>query len=97
MLNLNGGDAALFKFNTGAPVVSRVPAQPAQLTPQRQTNNAAISIQGTVGALYRVESASAVASPNWTVATNLVLPASPFQFTESLSEAQRYYRVIGAP
>src|SRR4029077_11275985 len=51
-LNLNGGDAALFKFATGAPFVGMIPPTRPQLTFQMQTGTPSIAIQGTIGAHY---------------------------------------------
>ena len=97
VLDLNGGDAALFKFSDGAPFVGW-PA-PARLNLQTQSNTAAISLQGAVGARYQLEAASSLASTNWAMLTNLVLPASPYMFTDTTSSnvSARFYRVVGVP
>jgi len=97
VLDLNGGDAALFKFSDGAPFVGW-PA-PARLILQKQSNTAAISLQGAVGARYQLEAASSLASTNWAMLTNLVLPSSPYMFTDTTSSnvSTRFYRVVGVP
>ena len=46
LLNLNGGDAALFKFADGAPFVGHVPPAKAQLTAGLQGGLPAITVQG---------------------------------------------------
>lgn len=58
---------------------------------------AGIDIQGTVGATYRVEYSSILPTTNWTVITNVVLPATPYFYLdrESVTNAgQRYYRAV---
>jgi hypothetical protein len=94
-LTLNGGDAALFKFNTGAPFVGVTPV-PAKLGIQKQGGTASISIEGTAVARYQVEATSALPATNWTVLTNLLLPSSPyvFQDTGSSNLSKRFYRAV---
>jgi hypothetical protein len=60
VLDLNGGDAALFKLQTGAPFVGFVPPTAARLTASRNSNQTALTIQGTVGARYQVQSSPAL-------------------------------------
>ncbi len=97
-LNLNGGDAALLKFNTGAPFVGFY-AQAAQLSAQSMENGPAITIRGTIGAHYQLQTTSSLSDTNWTTLTNLFLPASPYLFVDTISSPvnQRYYRAIGTP
>jgi len=97
VLNLNGGDAALFKFSDGAPFVGW--PIPARLNLQTQSNSAAISIQGAVSARYQLEAAASLSSTNWTILTNLALPSSPYMFTDTTSSnvSTRFYRVVGVP
>jgi hypothetical protein len=95
VLNLNGGDAALFKFNTGAPFVGVTPL-PAGLSVQIQAGNPAISIRGALGARYQLEAASSLPATNWLVLTNLLLPSSPYVFLDetSSSHRDRFYRAL---
>lgn len=95
VLNLNGGDAALFKFNTGAPFVGW--PSPAQVNIELQSDKPVLTIQGTVAARYQIEAASSLPAPNWSVLTNLVLPTSPYTFTDTTSSGNRFYRVVGIP
>ena len=99
VLDLNGGDAALFKFSTGAPFVGYVTPAAAHLTAGRQTGLTLLTLQGTVGARYQVQSATSLSATNWTTLTNLLLPSSPFTFTGlSSSGAPRlFYRAVGIP
>ena len=97
VLDLNGGDAALFKFSDGAPFVGW--PTPARLNLQTHSNSAAISLQGAVGARYQLEAAASLPSTNWAMLTNLVLPSSPYMFTETTSSnvSTRFYRVVSVP
>jgi hypothetical protein len=98
VLNLNGGDAALFKFNTGAPFVGFVTPTPAQLSVQKQATNLNISLSGALGARYELQTASALSGATWTALTNIVLTSSPYTFAHNPSGAStRYYRAVGIP
>jgi hypothetical protein len=99
-LALNGGDAALFKFNTGAPFVGHVPPAAARLTAKAQSSQPAIIVQGTIGAHYQVQAAiSMVNSNNWTILTNVYLPTASYQFTNTIPAGNNpvFYRVVGIP
>ena len=97
VLNLNGGDAALFKFATGAPFVGW--ASPARLTLQRNGNVSSLGIQGAAWAPYRIESIPSLSSSNWSILTNFLLPSTPYVFSDSAASnaPSRFYRVIGTP
>ncbi|EEF63461.1 hypothetical protein [Pedosphaera parvula] len=99
-LDLNGGDAVLFKFNTGAPFVGHVPPSAVRLTATTQAGTPGISVQGTVGAHYQLQTTSALLGVNnWTTVTNLYLPTSTYVFTNmpSVNTTNSYYRVVGIP
>lgn len=98
ILDLNGGDVALFKFNDGAPFVGRVFPQPAQLSIQMQSGKPAITIQGTVAARYQLQSAPSLLAPAWNTITNILLPSASWQFIDtsaSNATSQIFYRAIG--
>jgi hypothetical protein len=97
-LNLNGGDAVLFKFNTGAPFVGFYPI-PARMGLQKQGGTTTVSIQGTAATRYRLETTPSLPSTNWTVLTNLLLPSSTylFQDTTSSNASNGFYRAVGTP
>ncbi|MDB6123984.1 MAG: hypothetical protein JWQ71_2977 [Pedosphaera sp.] len=100
VLSLNGGDAALFKFNTGAPFVGHVPPAAARPTASVQAGKPAINIQGTVGGHYQLQMTSSMqASNNWTTLTNLYLPTSNYVVTNTTpsSNSPSFYRVVGIP
>jgi len=98
VLNLNGGDAALFKLQTGAPFVGFFTPPAPKLTIQK-TNPVTVTIQGTLGFRHRLEVASSLPSTNWTVLTNLVLPSSQLVFTDTTSSNAntRFYRAVATP
>jgi len=99
ILNLNGGDAALFKLNTGAPFVGFINPGPARLSAQKQGTNIAIGVQATPGARYLLQSSASLTNPSWTTLTNTVLVSSSFVFQQSLglSNSAHYYRAVGVP
>jgi hypothetical protein len=96
VLELNGGDAALFKFSTGAPFVGFLPLQPAKLSAQLQAGAPAITIQGTVGTRYLWQRASSPVSTNWTTVTNLLLPSASYTYVDAAPPAggASFYRAM---
>lgn len=99
VLDLNGGDAVLFKIADGAPFVGFVPPSRPQLTFQMQSGTPTITIQGTIGAHYELQSSPTLQNPNWTALTNFMLPSSPFQFTDATASNAdtHFYRAVGIP
>jgi hypothetical protein len=97
VLNLNGGDAALFKFNTGAPFVGITPIAP-RLGVTRQGSGRTVSVQGAIGSRYQLEAATSLPATNWTVLTNLVLASGAYTFTDTATPGSaRYYRAVAIP
>ena len=98
VLNLNGGDAALFKFSDGAPFAGVDPI-PARLSIQMETNTPSLNIQGAFGSRYLVQVTPALPATNWTSLTNMMLPSTSWQFrdTTSLIRSARFYRVLAMP
>ncbi len=99
VLDLNGGDAALFKFADGAPFVGRIPPQRAKLSVNNQAGTPLITTQGTQGAHYQLQAASALGNTTWTTLTNLFLPSTNFLFQDltSSNSPARFYRAVGIP
>ncbi len=97
VLDLNGGDAALFKFADGAPFVGRVQPEVPRLGLQMQPGGALLSLQGTQGARYLLQSSTSLPATNWTTLTNLLLPAANFQCTDPATgnNGARFYRALG--
>jgi hypothetical protein len=98
VLDLNGGDAALFKFADGAPFVGVTPLPP-RVSVRTQTGASTIGIDGLVGVQYQLQSTSSLSSANWTTVTNVVLLSSPFWFLNlnPTNSSQAFYRAVGAP
>jgi hypothetical protein len=96
-VDLNGGDGLLFKFNTGAPFVGFVTPAPAQLSARNQGTNFIVSMQGTLGARYELQSSPSLSPATWSTLTNVVLTSSPYVFTDAppSTDLARYYRAVG--
>jgi hypothetical protein len=97
VLNLDGGDAALFKVDNGAPFVGFMPPQPARLGIS-STNTSHLTLEGTVGERYGLEARSSLTSGAWSAVTNVLLPASPHHPVRDPSATnatqQRFYRAV---
>lgn len=98
-LDLNGGDAVLFKFNTGAPFVGFYPPQAAKLSAKMQGANQLMTLQGVVGGRYQVQVSPSPLTNSWTTVTNLILPSSPYVFTNlpAATGGRSFYRVVATP
>ncbi len=99
VLDLNGGDAALFKFADGAPFVGHVAPGPARLSAQMQGNYPAITFQGTALARYQLQSSSAPNGAGWTSIGSVLLTNSPATLldTSATGNSATFYRVVGIP
>ncbi|HKQ39064.1 MAG TPA: hypothetical protein VJ063_13385, partial [Verrucomicrobiae bacterium] len=100
VLNLNGGDAALFKPSSGAPFVGFAPPAPARLDVRIQTNTVAVGIEGATGVQYQVQRAAALPSVAWAPWTNVLMSTSRhvvFEAKNSNSNARRFYRALALP
>ena len=93
----NGGDAVLFKLNTGAPFVGFIPPSRAQLSAQKQGTNLVLTVQGALGARYQVQTSPSLSSPTWTALTTVVLTSSPYIVTDASTSNARFYRAVGIP
>ncbi|MEO5803717.1 MAG: hypothetical protein ABIR24_09310 [Verrucomicrobiota bacterium] len=98
VLNLNGGDAALFKLQTGAPFVGFFTPPSPGLSIQK-TDPVTVTIQGSLGFRHRLEVASSLPATNWTGLADLVLPSSQFVFVDTTSSNSntRFYRAVASP
>lgn len=95
VLNLNGGDAALFKIATGAPFVGITPVVP-RLQAEIASNQAIVTIHGALGSRYQLETAPQPTGPSWTVVTNVVLPAGtfPVRLPSQPPKGDNFYRAV---
>ncbi len=57
---------------------------------------AGLTIDGTIGGIYRLEYATNAVSTNWVALTNLTLPSSRHYFADwdSTNAVRRFYRVV---
>ena len=96
ILNLNGGDAALFKFATGAPFIGITPIA-AQLGITMPEGLPTLSVRGAVGSRYELQASPSLTE--WSSLTRLLLPSSPYLFGDTTAGAapQRFYRVSNIP
>jgi hypothetical protein len=93
--DLDGGDAVLFKFNTGAPFVGFIPPTQARLAAQKQGTNFVLNVQGALGARYRVQTSPSLPALEWTDLTNVVMTTSPLVLTDAPPATARFYRAVG--
>jgi hypothetical protein len=94
-LDLNGGDAALFKFADGAPFVGHIAPQRPKLSVAMQAGSPAISLtQLTPGARYQLQSAPALGS-SWNTLTGLLLNTSNYMYLDTSSSSPTFYRAVG--
>jgi hypothetical protein len=97
ILDLNGGDAALFKFADGAPFIGHIAPQRPRLSVAMQAGTPAISLsQLTPGARYQLQSAPALGS-SWSTLTGLLLNTSNYLYLDTSASNSTFYRVVGTP
>jgi hypothetical protein len=98
VLDLNGGDAALFKFADGAPFVGHITPQAPKLSITMQAGVPALNLsQLTPGARYQLQSAPVLPSPAWTILTGLLLTNSSYLYLDTTATNAGFYRVVGTP
>lgn len=100
ILDLNGGDAALFKFNDGAPFVGHITPSTPHVSAAIQGGLPALNLsQLTAGARYLVQSSPSLVNPNWFTLTGLLLTNSNYTFVDTgyTNNSSVYYRVVGIP
>jgi hypothetical protein len=98
VLDLNGGDAALFKFNDGAPFVGFIPPAQPQLGINLLSGKPCINLsQLTPGARYRVQCSPLLANSTWSTLTDLLLTNSTCRFLDLTTSNGAFYRAVGIP
>jgi hypothetical protein len=98
VLDLNGGDAALFKFADGAPFVGidRIKPQTPKLSIARQAGAPALNLsQLTPGAHYQVQSTPVLRSLPWANLNGLLPISSNYLYQITPSSTASFYRVVG--
>jgi hypothetical protein len=99
VLNLNGGDAAFFKFADGAPFVGHVPPAAPRLSAGLQSGLPAITVQGTPLARYQLQSSPSLTGANWSVVSNCLFTNSSVVFVDTTASSSNstFYRALGIP
>jgi hypothetical protein len=98
VLDLNGGDAALFKFADGAPFVGHITPQAPKLSITMRAGAPAVSLsQLTPGARYQLQSTPVLGGPAWTNLTGLLLNNSNYLYLDTASSNASFYRAVGTP
>jgi hypothetical protein len=98
VLDLNGGDAALFKFADGAPFVGHITPQAPKLSITMRAGAPAVSLsQLTPGARYQLQSTPVLGGPAWTNLTGLLLNNSNYLYLDTASSNASFYRAAGTP
>ena len=98
ILDLNGGDAVLFKFADGAPFVGHITPQAAKLSVAMQAGAPAISLSRlTPGARYQLQSTPALRGSAWTNLTGLLLNTTNYLYLDTPSSNASFYRAVGTP
>jgi hypothetical protein len=99
VLNLNGGDAAFFKYADGAPFVGHVPPAAPRLSAGLQGGFPAITVQGTPLARYQLQSSPALTGANWSVVSNCLFTNSSVVFVDTTASSSNstFYRALGIP
>jgi len=96
VLDLNGGDAALFKFADGAPFVGHIAPQAPKLSVTMRAGTPAINLsQLTPGARYVLQATPSLSSRAWTNLTSLLLTTSNYLYLDTAASNTRFYRVTG--
>ena len=93
MQKANAGSYTVTISNTYGTIVSEI----AELTYFDISMYAGLTIAGSVGTNYRIESVPALGGiTNWTTLTNIVLETSSYLFIDEQSpvQNQRFYRAI---
>jgi hypothetical protein len=98
VLNLNGGDAALFKYADGAPFAGHLPPQAPRIGIQISAGLPLLSLsQLTPGAHYELQYSPALPAANWTLLAGLVLTNSSYAYVDRFFTNGGFYRAVGIP
>jgi hypothetical protein len=97
VLDLNGGDAALFKFSDGVPFVTLPVA--GKLAADVVSGVPTFTLRGPYGRSYRIEYSTGLTAGSWNTLTNVQVSAATgnVTFTDPVGSAARFYRAIALP
>jgi hypothetical protein len=97
VLDLNGGDAALFKFSDGVPFVTLPVA--GKLSAAITNGQPTFTLRGPYARSYRIEYSTSLTAGSWSTLTNVQVSAATgnVSFTDPAGSAARFYRAIALP
>jgi hypothetical protein len=97
VLDLNGGDAALFKFSDGVPFVTLPVA--GKLSATVNNGQTAFTLRGPYARKYRIEYSTSLTAGSWNTLTTVQVSAATgnVAFTDPAGSAARFYRAIALP
>jgi hypothetical protein len=97
VLNINGGDAVLFKYSDGMPFVTLPVA--GRLSATMNNGQSVFTVRGPYGRNYRIESSTSLTAGSWSTLTNVQVSAATgnVSFTDPAGSAARFYRAIALP
>jgi hypothetical protein len=97
VLDLNGGDAALFKYSDGVPFVTLPVA--GKLSANAVNGQTTFTLRGPYAAKYRIEYSSSLTAGSWSTLTNVQVSAATgnVTFTDPAGSAARFYRAVALP
>lgn len=97
VLDLNGGDAALFKFSDGVPFVTLPVA--GKLSAAVLDGQPTFTLRGPYATKYRIEYSTSLTAGSWNTLTNVQVSAATgtVTFTDPTGSATRFYRAIALP
>lgn len=97
ILDLNGGDAALFKFADGAPFVGYIqPQQAPRLSISTQAGAPAITLsQLTPGARYELQTTGSLPTGPWRTMTGVISTNSTYLYRDVPAASATFYRAVG--
>jgi hypothetical protein len=97
VLDINGGDAVLFKFSDGVPFVTLPVA--GKLSANVANGQPTFTLRGPYGRNYRIEYSTSLTAGSWSTLTNVQVSAATGNatFTDAAGSAARFYRAIALP
>ncbi|MGZ5565798.1 MAG: hypothetical protein ACXWKG_02185 [Limisphaerales bacterium] len=97
VLDLNGGDAALFKFSDGVPFVTLPVA--GKLSAAVANGQPTFTVRGPYAANYRIEYSTSLTAGSWNTLKSVQVSAATgnVTFTDPAGSATRFYRAIALP
>lgn len=97
VLDINGGDAVLFKMSDGVPFVTLPVA--GQLSAHVVSGQPTFTLRGPYGRNYRIEYSTSLTAGSWNTLTNVQVSAATgsVDFSDNAGSAARFYRAVALP